>query len=244
MLISKSIADRIVSAAAIRRTDMVLEIGTGRGMLTGLLSKQSKHVVSFEIDKEMYLSSTKALSSCKNVEVIFDDALNPTNSRHFDVCVTSLPYSQSVRFMRWLALKSGTFRSTVAVVQSEFATKLCSENAREAYRAVSVLAQLSFHVERLFQIGKTDFRPMPRVKSEAIKISPREDIKQPFFNGERIASLNYLFSFRRKMVAKALKEISKGDQDSSLDEKILTKRVESLTPNEFAAIIEWLESKY
>ena len=85
---------------------------------------------------------------------------------------------------------------------------------------------------------------MPRGKSEAIKISPRRDIKQPFFNGDRIAALNYLFSFRRKLVPKALKEISKGVQDSSLDEKILTKRVESLTPNEFAAIIEWLESKY
>ena len=242
MLTSKRTAERIVDSAEIGENDSVLEIGTGQGILTCMLSQISHQVVSYEIDKELFASSASALSSPKNLKIVLGDAFKSTNIPQFDVCVTSLPYSQSVRFIKWLALRSGTFRSAAAVVQSEFASKLCSEASRSSYRAVSVLAQLSFDIERLFEIERDEFRPRPKVRSAVVRFRPRKDIRQPFFNQQRIASLNYLFSFRRKLVARALKGIMGKEQSLKIDGNILLKRVESLSPEEFAFIIRELDN--
>ncbi len=242
MLISERTAERIVSSAEISKTDAVLEIGTGQGILTRLLSQISHQVDSYEIDGELFTSSARALSSYKNLKIVLGDAFKSTNIPQFDVCVTSLPYSQSVRFIKWLALRSGTFRSATAVVQSEFASKLCSETSRSSYRAVTVLAQLSFDIERLFEIDRDEFRPRPKVRSAVVRFRPRKDTRQPFFNEQRITSLNCLFSFRRKLVARALKGMMGKEQSLKIDGKILGKRVESLTPEEFAFIIRELDN--
>lgn len=242
MLISERIAETIVSSANISETDTVLEIGTGNGILTRLLSKISGEVITYEIDDHLFNESVVSLSSLENVKVIHCDPLDVSNLPTFDACVTSLPYSQSVRFVKWLALRSGSFRNATAVVQKEFATKLCSESARESYRAVSVLGQLSFKIRRLFEIDKSEFRPEPKVRSEAISISPRLDIRQPFFTESRVGMLNYLFSFRRKLVSRALRDMKPKEFEFSLEREILSKRVETLTPYEFGTIIREMEN--
>jgi len=54
---SKTIAKSIVSNANITRNDVVLEIGTGHGILIPYLCKSAKQVFSIENDLDLYLST-------------------------------------------------------------------------------------------------------------------------------------------------------------------------------------------
>jgi len=49
-LISESIAKSIVSFAKITKDDVILEAGTGKGILTPLLCHNAKQVISIEKD--------------------------------------------------------------------------------------------------------------------------------------------------------------------------------------------------
>jgi len=240
MLISESIADRLVDASEITSEDAVLEIGAGTGMITRRLVQKAKSVISFELDEQLF-DEAKTILSPRNVDIRLGDAFKSADEIRFDACVTSLPYSESLKFIKWLSLRSGTFRCCVAIVQSEFAQKISSESGKSSYRAVSVIAQNSFEIERLFSIQREEFDPPPTVLSEAIRLTPRKDISQPFFDAKRIAITNQLFSFRGRLLSAAIKKLARRNDNLAISKDLLNTRVEDLEPNEIAELVPKLE---
>ena len=87
MLQPKVIA-RALQALEITKQDNILEVGTGSGYCTYLLSKLGKHVTSFEGREAIYnlaLASLKKLNA-ENISLIKNDVLNSLNSNvKFDV---------------------------------------------------------------------------------------------------------------------------------------------------------------
>ena len=69
--------------------DKVLEVGTGSGYLTALLSHLAAHVTSVEIEPELSLQAARKLTShnLENVSVVVGDAANGWGSEQYDVIV-------------------------------------------------------------------------------------------------------------------------------------------------------------
>jgi 16S rRNA (adenine1518-N6/adenine1519-N6)-dimethyltransferase len=241
MLISEVVADRVVEEGQITNRDVVLEIGSGVGMITKRLAQKAKRVVSYEIDSQLFEEASNLLSSSKNVEMKLGDAFSPSNEDRFDVCVTSLPYSESLRFVKWLSLRSGSFKRCVAIIQSEFAKKISSKTGMDSYRAVSVIAQNSFVIERLFTINRDEFEPPPKVLSEAVRLTPSTIFDQPFFDSARISLVNQLFSFRGKLLSTAIKKMLEPKLKQRFPEELLKTRIEDLTPSEVGELIIEIE---
>jgi 16S rRNA A1518/A1519 N6-dimethyltransferase RsmA/KsgA/DIM1 with predicted DNA glycosylase/AP lyase activity len=242
MLLSEEIADRIVRASGVQSEDSVLEIGTGSGMLTGRLALLAKSVVSYEVDKTLYDGTKTALSYYSNIEFVLGDAFQEDSGAVFDVCVTNLPYSQSLKFMKWLSQRPERFRSTVAMLQSEFARKLLSSPGQESYRAISVIAQLSFDMDSLFLVGRDFFDPKPRVTSEVVKFSPKGESDWPVLGKSQIAILNFLFSFRGRQLSSALRKMVGKDFERYFSKDLLSRRIETLAAREFSLILEETEA--
>ena len=95
---------------------------------------------------------TSALSKYDNLQIVHGNAFSyDLGQRDFNVCITSLPYSQSLKFVRWSAEKSGCVNRSIAIVQLEFANKLVSTPGNPSYRAISVVApQISFESEVVY----------------------------------------------------------------------------------------------
>ena len=67
--------EKIVAAAQIEPTDIVLEIGPGLGSLTRYLAASAKEVIAVELDQELLAPLQSVLSPYQNVQVIQGDIL-------------------------------------------------------------------------------------------------------------------------------------------------------------------------
>lgn len=215
-----TVVDLMLQSANIQPTDRVLEIGTGRGMVTRRLCEVASQVEAFEVDAENY-ATTKNLG-LSGLELHEEDAF--FLPRTFDVLVSSLPYSESSNFVEWLA--ESRYRRAVVLLQRDFALKLLASVGDEQYRAVSVISQISSHVNIVNHVGREAFNPQPKILSALVNITHRKTL-----TAGQIDLIKKLFSQRKKILASALKNLN---LDSGLiPTGWLSRRVESLSYEEF-----------
>jgi protein-L-isoaspartate(D-aspartate) O-methyltransferase len=95
-MLSPKIEGRVLDCLDLQGNEDVLEVGTGSGYFTCVLSKLSKSVQSIEIDKELHDLATENINSLKikNITLINDDFVcSNFQEEQFDAIVisTALP---------------------------------------------------------------------------------------------------------------------------------------------------------
>ena len=103
---SKTIAKSVASNAGITRNDVILEIGTGHGILIPYLCKNAKQVYSIEKDKNLYLTA-KSNFDYSNLVLEYGDGFN--SNHNFSIFISNLPYSKSRFAVEWLLGKKFDF---------------------------------------------------------------------------------------------------------------------------------------
>ena len=73
---SRKLVHELIRGSSIGKHDLVLEIGPGKGILTGELLKQSQHVIAVEIDSQWYKYLQEKLSYSDNLTLYHEDFLN------------------------------------------------------------------------------------------------------------------------------------------------------------------------
>ena len=204
---SKSIAEKIITEANITQNDIVLEIGTGLGILTPLLCKDAKKVISIDVDKDLVEEAKINFSKIHNLTLKYRDGFKTEVS--FTIFVSNLPYSKSKDAIEWLATTN--FSHGVIMVQKEFAEKLLATSTKNR-RAVSIVANHTLEIKNIFKVGKKNFNPNPKVDSVILKIIKKNSIEK-----DLIEILNKIFSYRRKKISNILKQFGK---ETSLDKRL------------------------
>lgn len=208
-LISQSIAKSIVDSASITKDDIVLEIGTGQGILTPLLCKDAKQVISIEKDPVLYSKAKDAFSYIPNLILEKGDAFKKDVA--FTVLVSNLPYSESRTAIEWLVQRK--FKCAIIMVQKEFAQKLAKKDGKER-RAISVISNYCLEIEGIMDVKNTNFRPPPKVDSIVISI-----VQKHVLSGTTVHAVNKLFSFKRKTIRHIGKKMGLTiDSDKRLEE--------------------------
>uniref|UniRef100_A0A803VUL7 rRNA adenine N(6)-methyltransferase n=1 Tax=Ficedula albicollis TaxID=59894 RepID=A0A803VUL7_FICAL len=88
------VVNSIVDKAALRRTDVVLEVGPGTGNLTVKMLEKVKKVIACEIDPRLVGELQKRVQGtclANKLEIKVGDVLK-TDLPFFDACVANLPY--------------------------------------------------------------------------------------------------------------------------------------------------------
>lgn len=212
-LLSQNIAKKIVDLAGITKKDVVLEVGTGGGILVPYLCDAAGRVVSVEKDEQLYSNAILKFSQIPNLELVHGDGFEV--DADFDVFVSNLPYSESKNAIEWLAQKK--WRCAVIMVQREFAEKLLSVGKK--MRAISVIANHSFEIQKVLSVNKNNFEPPPKVDSVVLLLKHKRMVPP-----EVVDAVNKLFSYKRKTVGNILKKFGKKMQSD--------KRLEEMTVDE------------
>lgn len=195
---SKTIAKKIVSEANISKSDTVFEVGTGMGVLTPLLCENAGNVISVEADSELYKKAKNALSAISNLQLKHGDGFKIDEK--FSIFVSNLPYSESKTAIEWLAQRK--FSHGVIMVQKEFAEKLLAK--KKYQKAISVIANYSFDIEKISSVNLKNFSPPPKVNSVILKITQKK-----LLNKKIIQTVNKIFSYRRKKLQNIFKQFDK-----------------------------------
>ena len=202
-----------IAAAGVPEEGMgVLEVGPGIGCLTRELSKRAERVVSIELDKALKPILAETLADCKNVEVLFGDALKldlaalaeeKLGGLKKTVCA-NLPYNVTSPLLTAF-IQAGCFDSITVMIQREVARRICAAPGCPDYGAFGIFVQWHMETELLFDVPPSCFMPQPKVTSSVIRLKKRrehpaqvEDEKLMF----RI--IRAAFNQRRKTLVNAL----------------------------------------
>jgi 16S rRNA (adenine1518-N6/adenine1519-N6)-dimethyltransferase len=207
-LISQTIAKKIVESARITKKDVVLEIGTGRGILVPLLCENAKKVISIDTDSILYQDAKKRFSDLANLALRYGDGFK--TDEKFSIFVSNLPYSKSRKAMEWLIQKK--YSRGIIMVQKEFYEKLVAKGKNR--KAISILVNHSTEIEKIINVNKTNFNPPPKVDSVVLRLKRKKTISK-----ELIQTVNKLFSYKRKNLKNVLKQFGKHiESDKRLEE--------------------------
>lgn len=144
----------MVDKAALRPTDVALEIGPGTGNMTIKLLEKTKRVVACEIDPRLVAELQKRVQGTpyqSSLQIMIGDVLK-TELPFFDVCVANIPYQISSALVFKLLLHRPFFRCAVIMFQREFAQRLVAKPGDKLYCRLSVNTQLLARVDILMKV--------------------------------------------------------------------------------------------
>lgn len=201
-------ARRIVDALGITPGSVVLEIGPGRGALTGFLMESGAgRVMALEKDREL---APELARRHPGLAVVNADALTFAWERLGRLgclgvrVVGNLPYNVASPIMWDLAWRCPWFERAVFMVQLEVAERIVAAPRTKAYGGLSVWLQSFVRAEKLFKVGPNVFTPRPKVESAVVAFTPRPMEERPP-EPERLAGfIKRLFAMRRKQLGRIL----------------------------------------
>ena len=207
---------QIVSAAKVGADDFVVEIGPGRGALTGLLLEQARKVVGIEVDRELcaylneYFGTALGVLNRDVLEVDLAQLVREEGAQQA-VLVGNLPYNITGAIIQQILRARSVFRCAVVMVQREVARRIMASPGGKEYGLLSISVQLHTQPEKLFDLSPGQFNPVPQVHSSVLRFnfekSPVASVsdEQLFFKVIRAA-----FQQRRKMLKNTLAFLAGG----------------------------------
>jgi 16S rRNA (adenine1518-N6/adenine1519-N6)-dimethyltransferase len=217
-LIDKNALKKIIEAAGIKPSDVIIEIGPGLGVLTQALAKQAKTVIAIEKDPKMCEILKENLKDYNNIKIINADILktrlacepqprrersSSTGVENYKIknykVVANLPYYITSPVIRKFLEADNPPKLMVLMVQKEVAQRICGKPPRMSLLAVSV--QFYANPEIIGYVKKQSFWPQPKVDSAILKISAFIQRKYPAFNQRFFRIVKAGFSQPRKQIA-------------------------------------------
>lgn len=214
--------DAIVRDAAVGPGDVVVEVGTGTGLLTHALVEAGASVDTFDIDPGVQAVARSLRTWPERVRFHTGDVLDGKHALSPDVLaalasahgagpgrakfVSNLPYNAATPVLLALLALPEPPDAVTAMVQLEVAEKLLAAPRAEGYGPPSVLRALQADGRILRRFPPQVFWPQPKVTSALLRLEPRRPT--PFAPGEepRFATvLLGVFSVRRKVLTTALR---------------------------------------
>ncbi|XP_039492538.1 probable dimethyladenosine transferase [Drosophila santomea] len=165
----------MLEKAALRATDVVLEIGPGTGNMTVPMLERAKKVIACEIDTRLAAELQKRVQATPlqpKLQVLIGDFLK-AELPFFDLCIANVPYQISSPLIFKLLLHRPLFRCAVLMFQREFAERLVAKPGDKLYCRLSINTQLLARVDMLMKVGKNNFRPPPKVESSVVRLEPK-----------------------------------------------------------------------
>ena len=200
-LMDKNILDKISSSICPGQKDLIIEIGPGSGNLTKRLKEYKANLVCFEIDKSLdkYLS----LLEDDKTKIVYEDFMNVNldefvkNYNYENIYViANIPYYITTPIIEKITFSNIKVKSLLLMVQKEVADRLSSTNGNREYGYITVLLNAFYNINKLFNVNRNSFYPVPNVDSAIIKLDTKECNILNFEKFNRL--IKNAFRFKRK----------------------------------------------
>lgn len=242
-------ADRIVLSMNVQEGDLVLEIGTGDGVLTGtLLSKPLERLFGVELDDRLYPFLRGQFGKDVRFQLIEKDFLKldlsgiASGERKMRI-VGNLPYAVTSPILFKILENRSIITDLTATIQKEVAERLTAPPGGKTYGIPSVFFQMYADTRMLFYIPRKAFFPVPKVDSAVVHVRFFPQAAFPVKDESIFRTMvKTVFGQRRKMLRNTLKPLVAQETDLKDAPIHLGRRPETLSVKEFAELSDFLST--
>lgn len=178
-LVDEDALASIVNAGNIKKSDVVLEVGPGLGVLTQQLAQRAKQVIAVEKDRTLIDILNFNMAEFKNFTLYNQDILsfnlNQQISSPYKV-VSNIPYYLTSHLFQYFLDQPVPPQVMVFLIQKEVGQRVTARPGEMSVLAVSV--QLRANVELVADVSKRSFWPSPKVDSVVVKLTPKNKYPQ------------------------------------------------------------------
>jgi 16S rRNA (adenine1518-N6/adenine1519-N6)-dimethyltransferase len=240
------VVEQIMMRAQIAPGETVLEIGPGRGAMTGALAERASTLYALEIEQPFVEALQQRFADRPHVHLIQADA------RRYDydqlppplVVVANLPYSTATHILRHLLTYRQRLSRLIVMVQKEVAERFAAATGSKSYSGLSVFFQYHAAIERCFDVPPQAFSPNPAVESTVLHIAPYATPPWPsadehfLFQLVKCAFAHRRKTLRKNLLAVAQWQLSEADLAAIWTELSFasTLRPQELSPAQFVAL--------
>ena len=186
-LTNPKLVHHLVGKSSIGPSDTVYEIGAGNGIITAALARVAERVIAIEKDPDLVRRLRDRFRLLENVEIVEKDFLDysfRTRSANGASLLTvtrqtrgpgykifaNIPYNITAQILRKILDERSYVDEGYLILQKEAAKKFAGVPRESLF---SILAKPFFEFEILFELRRTDFRPVPNVDSVLLSIKRR-----------------------------------------------------------------------
>jgi 16S rRNA (adenine1518-N6/adenine1519-N6)-dimethyltransferase len=245
-LADDNIARKIVRTAEINSTDVVLEIGAGKGALTRYLVEQAKMVVAVEIDERAARFLVKRFEKecvAKRLHVVQEDILKvdflkiSRKVRSRLRVIGNIPYYITTPILFKVIEQQEVVRDFTMLMQREVGQRIVAKPGTKDYGILSVFGQYYGAPKLLFKVSPKAFSPEPKVFSVLLRLDFEQRPAYRLHNEEIfVAVVRGTFGKRRKTLRNGLRHLKLEGLDLSKLRLNLNLRPEQLSVQEFVEL--------
>ncbi len=164
----------LIERSGINKGDTVYDIGTGTGVISGMLLKRGARVIGIEKDRVMFTRCKKKYLAESRFELYLDDFLQmdfPVGHETMPYKVFSnIPFVHTSRIINKLLYNDNPPEDCYLVIQKEAAEKYAGVQCESVQ---SLLLKPLFWVDFVYNFNQTDFFPVPSVDIVLVQFEKR-----------------------------------------------------------------------
>ncbi len=156
-LVNRELIKQLIRSSSISSSDTVLEIGSGRGIITRELLKITSHVIPIEKDPKLTKHPQDFLTF-------------PLPQKPYKI-FSNIPFSITGAIVRKLLQAPNPPSDCYLIMQAEAAAKFLIHP--KANTLAAILYYPFWDIRTVHRFARTDFAPVPAVDSVLLRLTPR-----------------------------------------------------------------------
>jgi 23S rRNA (adenine-N6)-dimethyltransferase len=169
-LLRPSLVRELVAESSLDKSDTVLEIGAGSGIITAELARIARRVIAVEIDPGLVHGLRRRFQSAGNVTLVAGDYLGYTLPVRDYKLFGNIPFNRSADMLRKILYAPPLPQEACLILQKEAAEKFAGYPRETQF---SLLIKPWFELVIVRALHRTDFTPVPAVESVLLRIVRR-----------------------------------------------------------------------
>jgi 16S rRNA (adenine1518-N6/adenine1519-N6)-dimethyltransferase len=224
-LINELTTSKIIEFSNISEDDIILEVGSGLGVLTEKLVAVAQNVYAYEIDSKLYRYLSDKFGKRSNLKIIHQDILKAELPPHNKI-VSNIPYSITGPLLEKIFFKLNPPNGNL-VIEKSISDRIFYNTDYQNFSRITVSVNSFMKPIKRVQISKNSFYPRPKIDLSLIKLKPKKEL-HPFLKEKATRDFFLKFiagimPYKNKNLSNAIELFLKRSKNSDIDKNVIKK---------------------